>query len=262
MTNSKPTPHPHAELIKAWADGAKIESRYLIDFDNVEQWSKWTDDDSPNWCDEDYQFRIKPSNVPWKPENGGSYLYVNSCGEVFEKIWESSRIDEKHYENGNCFHHQDDAEATAERVIKAMKGTAPTSTYGSNTQLEQKYRNLYNEFVAAKKEIDELTSTPTLNGKPLTEGEKHIVQMVRNGDVVQLLSEGEKALIQALREVRIRGVFAEDSILSYIDDDGKLDSTGGVVAFDVSILTMKYNEQIRAALKQIKQEQEAQNEIK
>lgn len=74
------------------------------------------------------------------------------------------------------------------------------------------------------------------------------------------LTDGEIAMIRALRKVRVRCVFAEGSYLTYIDDNGKLDSTGGVVAFDVSILKMKYNEQIRAALKQIKQEQEARNE--
>jgi len=44
-------PHKHAELIKAWADGAEIQY-----FNNKE----WVDKKSPNWW-EDNTYRIKPS---------------------------------------------------------------------------------------------------------------------------------------------------------------------------------------------------------
>lgn len=47
-------PHKHAEFIKAWADGAKIEV-----------WSKplrkWVDIKNPNWLPE-AEYRIKPTN--------------------------------------------------------------------------------------------------------------------------------------------------------------------------------------------------------
>lgn len=42
--------HKHAELIKAWADGADIEVRYT---------SGWEDANPPLWCNQ-YQYRIKP----------------------------------------------------------------------------------------------------------------------------------------------------------------------------------------------------------
>lgn len=201
-----PKPHPHAYWIKLWADGVPIEYKAC---------GKWIKVTYFNMAATDVEFRIKPEdNGPWKPKDGGSYLFVNSCGEVDEKIWESNKIDEKRYENGNCFHLQSDAEAVAERVKDAMKGVLKISAPNAeNFQLDD---------------------------KPIT--------------------EGEKALIRAMREVRVRGVFAEDSYLTYIDDDGKLNSTGGVVAFDVSIFTMKHNEQVRAALKQIRAEQEESNE--
>lgn len=46
------TPHKHAELIKAWADGAEIE--YFS-----ENTKKWYFDSRPGW-DRAIQYRIKP----------------------------------------------------------------------------------------------------------------------------------------------------------------------------------------------------------
>jgi len=44
-------PHKHAELIKAWADGAEIQYNH---------WgSAWKDSTSPTW-DKNFQYRIKP----------------------------------------------------------------------------------------------------------------------------------------------------------------------------------------------------------
>ena len=43
-------PHKHAELIKAWADGAEIQY-----FDGGE----WWDTDGPSWAEE-HTYRIKP----------------------------------------------------------------------------------------------------------------------------------------------------------------------------------------------------------
>ena len=47
-------PHKHAELIKAWADGAEIEW-----FDG----RTWQVVRSPAWCD-DTQYRVKPEPKP------------------------------------------------------------------------------------------------------------------------------------------------------------------------------------------------------
>ena len=50
------TPHVHAKLIKAWADGAEIE--YWDD------WSgKWMQSASPNWVPKT-KYRIKPTPKP------------------------------------------------------------------------------------------------------------------------------------------------------------------------------------------------------
>lgn len=44
-------PHKHAELIKAWADGAKIQKKWYGDY--------WDDCDRPDW-DENDEYQLKP----------------------------------------------------------------------------------------------------------------------------------------------------------------------------------------------------------
>lgn len=48
-------PHKHAELIKAWADGAEIET-----------WDcgHWYLNKNPDWSDSRYEHRIKPEPKP------------------------------------------------------------------------------------------------------------------------------------------------------------------------------------------------------
>ena len=74
--SNKPKPHPHAELIKAWADGAEIQ--YWDDDDN-----KWRDckgyNGFPTW-DVELQYRVKPeepSDEPWKPKKREKYFFWN-----------------------------------------------------------------------------------------------------------------------------------------------------------------------------------------
>jgi hypothetical protein len=56
-------PHKHAELIKAWADGAEIEYRFFDD-------GEWNIANTPSWK-EGTQYRIKP-----EPDQI-SYLLLN-----------------------------------------------------------------------------------------------------------------------------------------------------------------------------------------
>lgn len=56
--------HKHAELIKAWADGAEIEYRFIF---SPEQpvWSVWKTKINDGWSDSDkYEYRIKPEPKP------------------------------------------------------------------------------------------------------------------------------------------------------------------------------------------------------
>ena len=54
-------PHKHAELIKAWADGAEIQSKGLIGSPTYTP--VWEDDKNPRWS-EYYEYRIKPEPKP------------------------------------------------------------------------------------------------------------------------------------------------------------------------------------------------------
>ena len=47
-------PHKHAELIKAWADGAEIEYKSKVD-------GVWCSTDGSNW-EVDYEYRVKPES--------------------------------------------------------------------------------------------------------------------------------------------------------------------------------------------------------
>lgn len=48
-------PHKHAALIKAWADGAEIETWYC---------GHWYLNKNPDWSDSRYEHRIKPEPKP------------------------------------------------------------------------------------------------------------------------------------------------------------------------------------------------------
>lgn len=66
-------PHKHAELIKAWADGAQIQSRW--DMTNGKGWSDWRDEsETPEWFI-DWEYRIKPEEK--KPVVRWLWVYRN-----------------------------------------------------------------------------------------------------------------------------------------------------------------------------------------
>jgi hypothetical protein len=73
-------PHKHAELIKAWADGAEIE------YFNGDRWEKWLVNASPSWY-ENKEYRIKPEPKPdvvmyarvHAPRNGNIAAYITNA---------------------------------------------------------------------------------------------------------------------------------------------------------------------------------------
>lgn len=55
-------PHKHAELIKAWADGAIIEYKFGESSDDcINEWKEMTE---PDWNNDWLLFRIKPEPKP------------------------------------------------------------------------------------------------------------------------------------------------------------------------------------------------------
>lgn len=60
-----PTPHKHAALIKAWADGAEIQ--HLVPEINAyrDEEDCWRNVDNPTWI-EDFKYRIKPKTIKYR----------------------------------------------------------------------------------------------------------------------------------------------------------------------------------------------------
>jgi len=53
------TPHKHAAIIKAWADGAQVQSRLIDDPDSF-----WIDSNhTPFWDSQTLEYRIKPTVI-------------------------------------------------------------------------------------------------------------------------------------------------------------------------------------------------------
>ena len=68
--------HKHAELIKAWADGAEIQARLAEGYGT----GGWYDTDIPTWG-LDKEYRIKPEPKPDVVEE--AYVMKRISGEVY-----------------------------------------------------------------------------------------------------------------------------------------------------------------------------------
>ena len=54
--------HTHAEIIKAWADGAEIQARTICR--HIGNSNEWFDTTDPVWSNKNLDFRIKPEPKP------------------------------------------------------------------------------------------------------------------------------------------------------------------------------------------------------
>lgn len=222
-TENKPAPRPHAELIKAWADGAKIQ------FKNTKmEWKDWTVDYSPMWNPED-EFRIKPeepSNEPWKPKENEDFWLVGYEGCVYFS-GSLPNLNRKAVANGNCFRTKDEAQAAAERVKAALKGTTDVSANVGSVP-DTNVGNI-------GKDMD----IPTIDGKPLSDGETALIKALRCcSGLDTVFNSGETLLIET-------------------DKDHKaLHALRYHIAFQ-TIAGMETDRKIIAALNQIKAEQKA-----
>ena len=73
LHEEKKTPHKHAELIKAWADGAEIQFKSQGSTD-------WRDASTPQW-NLDCQYRIKPEPKPDRHE----YVVVQKGSGIWRR---------------------------------------------------------------------------------------------------------------------------------------------------------------------------------
>ena len=78
--------HKHADLIKAWADGAQIQSRNNIG-------EHWQDNRLPVWAN-DTMYRIKPTPKPDVVRNitvEATLKCGETCGEAFVQVFRSGK---------------------------------------------------------------------------------------------------------------------------------------------------------------------------
>jgi hypothetical protein len=74
--------HKHAELIKAWADGAQIQ------WNDPNYDEPWSDIQVPSWC-ENFEYRIKPEPKPDVPR----YFCVDSWGHNIRLPYPHTNMD-------------------------------------------------------------------------------------------------------------------------------------------------------------------------
>lgn len=184
MNNETKTPHPHAELIKAWADGARIQiyNKGL---------GKWFDcnDNQPEWRNV-AQYRIKPEKTDkWKPVPGETYFYLNDSLGPSEEEWDGSNFDQYMFEYHNCFKTREEAEAAAKRVKAALKGEESEEV----KKLRRENEELKKEI--AKAEARKSVLHPHLNGKPVSNGELALIRAIRKAGVSYVWQHGCAILV-------------------------------------------------------------------
>lgn len=81
--------HKHCEVIKAWADGKKVQVRRNAD-------RPWEDVSDPNWFN-DKEYRVKPETVKYRVS-----LHKSSLGRMYTLSADNER-DELEYSRCACF---------------------------------------------------------------------------------------------------------------------------------------------------------------
>jgi len=84
------TPHKHAEVIKAWADGATIQCRPTSLA--AAAWETFCNGFVPRW-DENMEYRVKP-----EPKSPGQLMYESWLGAGFLSWEDTSRSNKEVYE--------------------------------------------------------------------------------------------------------------------------------------------------------------------
>jgi len=58
----------------------------------------------------------------WKPKVGDAYYLINEFLSVDRYAWESDSIDNEHFNIGNCFQTEAEAQAMADKFKELLKG--------------------------------------------------------------------------------------------------------------------------------------------
>lgn len=77
-------PHKHAELIKAWADGAEIQRRIIRNGENIDEpiiSYSWLTENMPMWSIHE-EYRIKPAP---KPNWYRHYMVMNEGDGIYPR---------------------------------------------------------------------------------------------------------------------------------------------------------------------------------
>lgn len=57
----------------------------------------------------------------WKPEcDGEEYFYISDTGRVLQEPWQGTRIDNWHYNFGNCFRTLEEAEVASNKIKEVL----------------------------------------------------------------------------------------------------------------------------------------------
>lgn len=76
-------PHRHAELIKAYADGAQIQMRGNIPFQGAALYGQeWTDVEHPDWTAAEYRIAPEPEFPKSTLDYGDLCLIVNQAAKL------------------------------------------------------------------------------------------------------------------------------------------------------------------------------------
>ena len=267
--------HPLADLIRAYADGAKIQ--YRCDNDD-----KWEDVKRPCFDEEHYQYRIKPeANEPWKPRLGDEYWFLGIDFAPENAIWRDDYFDKRCFKYGNCFPTKEEVEAAIPRVEAALKGTTDVSAnVGTNVgspeldgkplsdgMSREEADSAIRSAIGLNALVDRNTSLERENGSLKEELEtlqircdnlhKAKEKLIANQAVIDgtTLTDGEIALIQATRSSRICR-FYEDFVIVEKHDNGVATHRSSLAFFTQYPCD---DAKIKAAIQQIIKEQEARN---
>lgn len=159
----------HYDIICSFANGVKIESKHP-------EATKWNEEDCPEFRSF-MEYRVKETEIeantaePWKPRDGDTAFFIGTYGEIYVGCFQTYEPvgDTKRLDFGNCFRTRAEAETACERVRAALKGSTISKT-------------------------ETVEPVESLDGEPLTEGEKDLIRALRVSGIDGIFTEKNSCL--------------------------------------------------------------------